>query len=112
MTKKIRSIIPGDSKYKCFFCNRYFNDYFKGEAHHIFGGANRPLSDEDGLVIHLCYECHRGEKGIHGRDGLPIKVKAQRIGQQEWEDNRMKLFDLTREEATKQFILRYGKSYQ
>lgn len=112
MKKKVKSIIPGDSEYKCFFCNRYFNSSYPGEVHHIFGGnAKRKLSDEDGLIIHLCYDCHRGTTGVHGRDGMPLMVKAHRMGQQEWEDNRMKLFDLKREEATKQFIDRYGKSY-
>ena len=44
---------------KCFLCGRNgFGDQL--ERHHIFGGANRKLSEEYGLVVWLCGErCHR-----------------------------------------------------
>lgn len=33
------------------------------ERHHIFGGANRPISEKYGLVVYLCGErCHRTGK--------------------------------------------------
>lgn len=36
------------------------------ERHHIFGGANRPLSEKYGLVVNLCHECHNEPpEGVH-----------------------------------------------
>jgi hypothetical protein len=38
---------------KCFLCGCQATD-----RHHIFGGANRPKSEKDGLVVMLCRKCH------------------------------------------------------
>ena len=41
----------------CFLCGR--NRHAGLEWHHIFGGANRKHSEEDGLKVLLCADCHR-----------------------------------------------------
>ena len=33
------------------------------ERHHCMFGPNRKLSEKYGLIIPLCMECHRGNKG-------------------------------------------------
>lgn len=44
---------------ECFLCGRNGNGD-PLERHHIFGGANRKLSEKYGLVVWLCGErCHR-----------------------------------------------------
>jgi hypothetical protein len=47
----------------CFLCGKW------GllEQHHIFGGANRKLSERYGLKVDLCwFECHReGPRAVH-----------------------------------------------
>lgn len=51
---------------ECFLCRRNgVGDRL--ERHHIFGGANRDLSEKYGLVVWLCGErCHRnGEYSVH-----------------------------------------------
>ena len=53
---------------RCELCNAPTN---WGEIHHIVG--RRVIATEDNL-IYLCHACHRGEKGIHGRDGYPIQL--------------------------------------
>lgn len=55
------------AEYKqCFLCKRN-GQGDRLERHHIFGGANRPLSEKYGLVVYLCGErCHRtGEYSAH-----------------------------------------------
>lgn len=34
------------------------------ERHHVLGGvANRPLSEQFGLWVYLCHDCHTGPDG-------------------------------------------------
>ena len=43
----------------CFLCGRNGNGD-RLERHHIFGAANRPLSEKYALVVYLCgSRCHR-----------------------------------------------------
>lgn len=36
------------------------------EEHHIiYGTANRRNSEQYGLKVNLCYNCHRGTYGVH-----------------------------------------------
>lgn len=51
---------------KCFLCGRNGNGD-PLERHHIFGGANRNLSEKYGLTVMLCgNRCHRnGEFAAH-----------------------------------------------
>lgn len=49
----------------CFLCKRN-RHAGRLEIHHIFGAANRKLSDRYGLTVTLCSECHRtGEHAVH-----------------------------------------------
>lgn len=44
----------------CSTCGR------RAERHHIYGGANRPLSEKYGLVVVLCHQCHNEPPyGVH-----------------------------------------------
>lgn len=56
---------------KCFICGRNGNGD-PLERHHIFGGANRPLSEKYGLTVWLCGErCHRlGKFSAHQNGGV------------------------------------------
>lgn len=56
---------------ECFLCGR--TDAF--HVHHVMNGvANRPLCDEDGLMIYLCHECH---SKVHDNDAqLQRDLKA------------------------------------
>lgn len=51
---------------ECFLCGRNGRGD-RLELHHIFGGANRKISDKYGLVVWLCGErCHRlGKYAAH-----------------------------------------------
>lgn len=49
MSKSIITQLDG----YCFLCGRRAT-----ETHHIFGGANRSLSEKYGLTVPLCHWCH------------------------------------------------------
>lgn len=45
---------------RCYFCGSRLNL----ERHHVLGGvANRPLSEQYGLWVYLCHNCHTGTDG-------------------------------------------------
>lgn len=112
MAKKIESIIPGDSEFKCYVCNRWANSYNRLEVHHaIQGTANHKKSDEYGLIVHLCWECHRGTIGVHGRDGQAVNMRIHRDGQRAWEERMRHIYDWNADYARKKFIEEFGKSY-
>lgn len=69
--------------------------------HHVFGGSNRKLSEEDGFIIPLKPELHNlSDFGIHFNREMDLNYK--RLCQNYFEQNIG-----TRE----QFISRYGKSW-
>lgn len=48
------------------------------EEHHVYGGANRRLSEKYGLKIYLTTELHRdAQKGIHCNRELDLRIKAE-----------------------------------
>lgn len=69
----------------------------------VFFGKNRQKSDEDGLVVWLCYEHHEGTQGVHGRDGHELDVKLKQLAEKQW----CWYYNKT----TKDFIKRYGRNY-
>lgn len=92
-------------KGKCFLCGQYEMT----ETHHIFGGPNRRLSDEDGLVVYLCPYCHNiPPNGVH-YDANAMK-KLRQVGQEAYEKKRV-AEGLSADEARKEFMQRYGKNY-
>ncbi len=76
---------------------------FEGShKHHIFGGANRKLSEQDGLFIYLTPEMHNmSDAGIHFNTAF--MDYAHVVGQRTWQEYYKK----TKED----FIKRYGRSY-
>lgn len=48
-----------DEYRKCFLCKRTETACNRLEVHHIFQNANRNKSDEYGLTVLLCADCHR-----------------------------------------------------
>lgn len=66
---------------ECFLCGANGNGD-PLERHHIFGGANRKLSEKYGLVVYLCgNKCHRnGDYAAH-RNADTAKV-LHRYGQE------------------------------
>ena len=81
------------------------NFRFEGSERHeaFFGIKNRKRSIEDGLVVFLTPEFHRGTNGVHGQDG-------------KWLDNMIKknaeiVWLRTYNKTVEDFIKEYGKNY-
>jgi hypothetical protein len=56
-----KSILQTD-KQSCFLCGSH--NWL--EEHHVFGGANRKISEKYGLKVHLCHWCHNEPpNGVH-----------------------------------------------
>lgn len=90
----------------CFRCGRYGPT----EKHHIMQGtANRKLSEQDGLWVYLCPDCHnRPPNGVHFN--AKRMQWLRQIGQKEYE-KVIAVNGMSEEEARKAFMERYGKNY-
>ena len=92
---------------QCFICNSTM--YL--ECHHVFNGANRTKSDEDGCWCWLCSYHHRtGNHAVHKDADRARWLK--RYTQRRWEERYMKDHESDEEEAREAFLGRYRKSYQ
>lgn len=95
----MKSIMQNE-KY-CYLCKKFYDAFmFTGlELHHIFGGANRPLSTKDGLVVWLCQRHHNtAPDGVHhNQHNMEI---LRQDGQRRWQE----VYD-------GDFLKRYGKNY-
>lgn len=99
------SKLDSDIKGRCYRCGYYGPT----EKHHIFGGANRKLSEKYGLFVHLCHACHN-EPPYGAHFSKETADWLHRIGQQafevqEWKDGA------TWEEARTKFVKIFGKNY-
>lgn len=95
-----KSIVQNDEK-TCFLCGRN-GARDRLEKHHIFGGANRKLSDEDGLFIWICGDrCHRNGR-LSAHKSAVTATLLHEIGQKAWE----KAYG-----SRAEFAKRYGKNF-
>lgn len=71
----MKSIIQHEKQ--CLVCGSYLV-----EEHHIFKGvANRKNSEKYGLKVYLCPRHHRGDYGVHGKNGHILDMKLKKLGQ-------------------------------
>lgn len=65
-----RSIMQTDKK--CLVCGTDCNLHL----HHIYGGANRKVSDKMGFTVYLCgYHHNLSPHGVHSDYKLNLKIK-------------------------------------
>lgn len=95
-TKKKRkkhreSLLQNKESRICYLCARRGGDYsWKQvlEEHHIFGGPNRHLSEEYGLKVYICPECHRtSARAVHQDPAGEANRYLQAEGQKAFEEN-------------------------
>lgn len=84
---------------ECALCGRWA----ELERHHMIGGtANRRLSEQYGLVIYLCAECHRtGKHAAHRDKGTQILL--HRMAQRTWMEEQ--------NATVEDFIHVFGKNF-
>ena len=95
--KHHKSIIDRDMKGQCFICGK--TGYT--ERHHIYGSANRKYSEQYGLTVYLCPECHR-TSDVSAHKNKEVRYTLQRIGQRTFE---------TKCGSREQFVKMFGKNY-
>lgn len=82
---------------RCYICHEAVGT----EWHHIFPGRpNRRHSEEDGLKVLLCWNCH-WKVHCDSQDSGRLMLKLKKEGQEAYEKTH------TREE----FMKRYGRSW-
>lgn len=65
---------------KCFVCEMTIGLH----RHHIFGAANRKISDKQGCWVYLCgYHHNLSNQGVHNNRELDLKIKE--LCQERWE---------------------------
>ena len=77
----------------CYLCGKPMRN---GDKHHIFNGAKRDRSEEDGMFVYVHRVCH-DYIHRHPITARTLKKRAQEV----WEEQG----------SREQFIQRYGKSY-
>ena len=55
------------------------------DKHHVFGAANRRLSEKYGLTVFLCREHHTGNAGVHRNKVFNERLK--KLGQKRFEEH-------------------------
>lgn len=78
----------------CYLCGKPLS---KGDKHHVFNGAKRDRSEEDGMFIHVHRVCHNYIHN-HPMTAQTIKARGQKVFEEQIGDRD-------------EFIKRYGKSY-
>lgn len=84
--KKHRESILQKKDGECFLCaiEGDHQIHLCLHRHHIFGGANREKSEEYGLTVYLCPDCHLyGERAAH--INKETAALLHKIGQQAFE---------------------------
>lgn len=98
----MKSIIQSDTT-ACFLCGGR-----AAEKHHVFGGSLRKKSEEYGLTVHLCHDCHNEPKkqGVHNGGVHFNRAKMDylhRVGQRA----AMKRYNWTVDEFRREFYKNY-----
>lgn len=90
-------IMPKSTLYSTKRTNAYC------ERHEVFfSRAYRQKSINDGLIVFLTRESHRGTNGVHGKNGDKLNRKFKKIAEKAW----IKYYKSTKEN----FIKEYGKA--
>jgi len=94
--ERIKFSLLTDDLETCYLCGKPATD-----KHHVFGGystGNRDHSEDDGLVVPLCWNCHRK---VHNQPSQQLMYSLKKQGQLAWEEAH----------PGESFAKRYGKNY-
>lgn len=107
------STIMNTIKGECYLCGRHGYT----EEHHVFEGtSNRSISEQEGLKVWLCPECHRvGNYSIHMDPGSEMAIKLKKDAQKIWEwkyrEEHKEYGNSALMTARLEFLRLFGKSY-
>ena len=74
---------------QCFVCGSPYV-----HKHHVYGAANRKLSEKYGCWVYLCPEHHTGNSGVHFDKEFNTELKkyTQRKFEETYDENFMNIF--------------------
>lgn len=107
------SSIMDTRKDECYLCGR--NGHM--EEHHIFeGSSNRKISEQEGLKVWLCPECHRlGKDSIHmnpsSERAIQLKKEAQKKFEWKYREEHPEYGNSSLMMARLEFRRLFGKSW-
>lgn len=106
------SIMPTERD-TCYICGCFLSSWNREEHHIFFGSANRRISEQEGMKVFLCKECHRTSRGsVHKcrAADLDLKKEAQTV----WEEKYIEKYPYenhAQEAAREAFRALFGRSY-
>ena len=81
MDKRIIEIVLIRSGGRCEICG----STYMLEIHHIVqGSGKRKQCETEHSVVLLCWHCHRGTNGVHGKNGRKLDLYLKRRLQDEY----------------------------
>lgn len=97
MCRYMKRSIMQEEKSKCYLCGGRAS-----EEHHVFGGANRKLSEKYGLKVYLCHFCHNEPPmGVHFNSDRMKRLKKE----------AEEKFIMYYNSSISEFIRIFGKNY-
>lgn len=67
---------------KCYVCESVNNLHL----HHIYMGANRKISEENGFKVFLCgFHHNQSNEGVHGKNGHELDILLKKECQRKFE---------------------------
>lgn len=98
----MKSIMQQDER--CYLCKMAIGT----ETHHVMFGPNRKYSDQDGLTVRLCWECHH----LKAHKASTDEAKQLHIdGQKAWEEYYGPALIAEGKDPRNAFMERYGKNW-
>ena len=86
-----------------YVCTSLFLIFHTFLFYHFYSKAYRMKSIKDGLILFLTEEDHRGENGVHGKNGDKLNRYLKRTAEKAW----INYYNKTKDDFRK----RYGKNY-
>ena len=81
MDKKIVNKVLKRSKGLCEICH----SPYMVQLHHVIGGnGKRKQHENEHSVIALCWYCHHGDNGVHGKNGKELDLYLKRKLQEKY----------------------------
>lgn len=100
----MKSIIQTDGTY-CFRCKNAIGT----EDHHMLpGNPGRKYSEQDGLKVRICRECH---EYLHSSAGSKQLLAYKKLGQEKWEAYYGPRLIEEGKDPRDEFRKRYGRNY-
>ena len=81
MDKKLFKKIQERYGSNCLICS---SNHLVEYHHVIHGNGKRKACETEYSVIPLCWECHKGNYGVHGKDGRELDLKLKKHLQEKY----------------------------